>query len=171
MDPNQINAMIRRLAALEEIVKSRATADDIPGRRIPYDLVLQVDVGANTTKVTVTETITAAGPHIVTELIGCWRDNTANKFGPVSSHKDLSTTTVNALDAVWALTDTGSGQILSNKEVPSVAFFSEDRPAYLAIPWHIKKNSSVKFELTPIVAPTAAGTIYLVLRGYRILES
>lgn len=170
-DANQVNALIRKVLALEEFIKSKATVDDLPGVRIPYDLVLQADVAANTTKVQDTEQVTDSGPHIATELVGVWRDNTANKYGPVSSHVDLSTTTVNAFDGVYNLTDTGTGQLLSNKDVPTAALFSTDRPAYLSTAWHIKKNSSVKMEVTPIVAPAAAGTIFIVLRGYKILTT
>ena len=169
-DPNQVAAMWRRIQALEEFIKSRATVDDLPGVRIFYDLVLQADVGANTTKVTDTQQVSDAGPLIVKELIGVWQDNTANKFGPVSSHKDLSTTTVNALDGKWNLTDTGTGQQLSNKDVPTAALFSEDRPAYIE-PWHVRKNSSINMSMTPTVAPAAAGTFFLICRGFRLLTS
>ena len=169
IDPNQFAALMRKVLALEEFIKSRSTVDDLPGARVPYDLVLQADVGANTTAVTDVEQVTDAGPHICTELIGVWRDNTANKYGPVSSHVDLSTSTVNAFDGLYNLTDTGTGQLLSNKDVPTAALFSQDRPAYLSSAWHIRKNSSVKMQVTPIVAPSAAGTVHIILRGYRVL--
>ena len=166
---NQLAAMQRRQEQVEQYLKSRMTSDAIPGPRIPYDLVLQVDIGANTTRVQVTEQVSDAGPMIVEQMIGAWKNNTSNKFGPFSSSASLTTHDVDSLDATWALTDTGTGIVLSNKDVPSAAVFSQDRPAYLAHEWLIKKNSSVKWEIQPTVAPANAGTGYMVLRGYRIL--
>ena len=168
---NQNAAAQRRLDAIEKYLQSRMTSDAIPGPRIPYDLVLQVAVGANTTRVNVVEQVSDAGPMIVEQLLGYWQNGTSAKFGPFSSHVDLSTSTVDALDATWTLTDTGTGMQLSNKDVPSGAMFSQDRPAYLAHEWQIKKNSSVKFEIQPTVAPANAGTVFCVLRGYRVLTA
>lgn len=166
---NQVNALLRRLAVLEEFVKSRSTVDDLPGVRIPYDLVLSPAIGANTTKATDTQQISDAGPLIVTQLIGAWKRTSNGLFGAVSSIRDLTTSVPDPLDAAWNLTDTGSGQMLSNVDVPTVALFSLDRPAYLATAWVVKKNSSIRFEITPSIAPAGAGTFYLVCRGYRIL--
>jgi hypothetical protein len=172
-DPNanQMNALFRRIQVLEEFLKSRSTVDDLPGVRIPYDLVTSASVAANTTKVTDTQQVSDAGPLIVTELIGAWKRTSTGFFGLISSINDLSTTTADPLDGAYNLTDSGSGQMLSNADVPTVALFSNDRPAYLATAWHIKKNSSVRMEMTPAIAPAGAGTFYLILRGYRILTT
>lgn len=177
--------------ALGSIGQGQPSVEEIPGLRLPYKAVINLDiVDSSDDEVVGTYRHTATGLFVVQSLSASWRVRTAGsdngRFRYLNSNEEgaIVTPVGKALNFVWnidnggndlrwqsiSVTDGVPGSLLN---VPGpLLFTNRERPLYLAGAGQITPASLTTFRATPTESAGAIenGTLQLVLEGYTIVQ-
>jgi hypothetical protein len=165
--------------ALGNLGQDQPSIEELPGKRRPYRLVLEANVTkGQTEEITMSETVSASGLFVVTDLAATWRSNASaddfGRFRHISSMQDLQTLpSENAIDFRWGVVASGSDlkwQGPGTNPVPSpLLFTNQERPLYLPAPAQLSPNTIVDFTATPLAVPEG-GVLQFILNGYQVIQ-
>jgi hypothetical protein len=178
----------KRLAALEkkleEIRRSRERPyyiEDVPGKRVPFFAVITFPVPfvtINDHRAVGIHTLSMDGPFVATDLYGVFLPTSSvNRFKNPSSDEPENEFTANSfsvdvLDFLWELEDAGGGRYQQNLPVPS-AILSHGRVnlGELSIGGFYERQGVIRIWITPSQGFDGDGTLYMILKGFKILVS
>jgi hypothetical protein len=185
-----------RLADLErkisEIGGSKERAfyvEDIPGKRVPFWVVIQVTIPASSTSRTSgIHTLSMDGPFVATDIFASFlpsadggaNANAVNRWrGPASDEPETelaaNTFSADVPDFFWELEDAGSNRARQNLPIPS-AVFSHGRVnlGEFGVGDFFERQSVIRVWITPTRSMGSTGTygvLYVTLKGYKVLVS
>lgn len=200
MDPNRMAAQLAALAkksqkqdaTIEQMMELLAGAADAPkyiqninGRRVPFWAPVEITIAAgSTSKAEAQFTVSQDGPFVITG-IGVWFRATEGPYpiwGPgntaraaiseVSQHHGYGRllNQPHCISCDIEMTDQGSGRVLQERAITSAAFNSSEGPLPLSLEYLLEPNSVLKVSATPTLGTLYAGTIQVVLFGYKIVQ-
>lgn len=172
---------------IEQAGAAPAYIDQIPGRRVPYIHRVELLVPASSTaRAEGRANITQDGPFVVTGIMLLFERTT----GPYSS-KYYSATTIDlkmahaamalgfqtlfdnpvGFDADIQITDTASDRGWQNIAFPSAVCNAENAYTYmLPLSYLADQNTTINIAATPKYVQDYAGTLHVLLLGYKIVQ-
>ena len=172
---------------IEQAGAAPAYIDQIPGRRVPYLHRVELLVAANSTaRIEGRANITQDGPFVITGIMLLF-ERTA---GPYNS-KYYAATTIDlkmaeavmslgfqglfnnpvGFDADIQITDTASDRGWQNIAFPSAICNAENAYTYmLPLSYLADQNTTVNIAATPKFTQDFAGTLHVMLLGYKIVQ-
>jgi hypothetical protein len=163
--------------------------ENIPGRRVPYFHPVDLNILPDSTSaVEGTATVSTDGPFVVTAIgaffkkttgiyKGVWGATTAFDSriasGPTGQQWGFQNVfdQPNIISGDWAIVDRGSDRNWQHKEVASAVFSPQAGGLYVLPTANLfGRNSTVNLIFTPGVPVPYAGTIQMILFGYKIVQ-
>jgi hypothetical protein len=191
---NQLAAYMRQLERKFNAIESQMSAMQLQGgdmvslpgqytgKPMPTTEGCEIAIPTNTNLQQNNIVLTADGPFIAHRIVVAFRHtgaqgNFTNQWRPVSSVDGRETTAAGvlditeALDFYWEYVVTGSRRERQNIRIPSACMDQRGVGIWdLCVPDAMEKSSTITFKVTPTVAPTYAGVIYVGFHGYYILD-
>lgn len=185
---NQIAAYIRslekridELSGTVQTVKNQngagvALPGQFAGKCIPSTEGVEISILANMNRYQGNITLSADGPFIARAIHFAWRPTAGGNAGlwrPVASADDIAIAGVDIIDFYWEYSVTGSRRNRQNVPVPSAMLRMAERGnGYWDLPTEdaFSATATITVWVTPTVAPTSAGVMYVGFSGYYVLE-
>ena len=189
-DYNQVMAILRkmdnRMNAFAQEVESvkvqgglpASMPGQYPGKPIPTTEGVEIDIGANTTRVMGNIVFSADGPFLAKSIPFCFRptggQNAVGMWRPISSSRSPDVgNDDDVINFYWEYQVTGSHRNRSNTAVPSaIPHQAEGGNGYfdLAVEDTFEATSTVSVWINPSVAPANAGVMYIGFHGAYLLK-
>jgi len=188
----QAAALLRRLETrmdqMESLMSSLKVQGDLPaslpgqypGKPIPHTEGVEIDVAANTNSQQGNITISADGPFLAQRVHFAWRQTedeqaaTYNIWRPICSVDDLAGNVgVDIINFYWEYQVSGSHRNRQNIPVPSASVWraEEGNGAWeLYVQDVFGPTSTITMKVTPTVAPSHYGVLYVGFHGCYMLE-
>jgi len=147
-----------------------------PGKPIPHTESCEIDVAANTNAIQNTITLSADGPFLAQRIHFAYRP-TAGLTGlwrPISHYEDQTgAVMIDAIDFYWEYQVSGSYRMRQNNPIPS-AMLTDMGRGNGAWDFYVQdvfdKTATITVKVTPTVAPTHAGVLWVGFHGCYVLD-